>query len=195
MNVLKLVAGWRVEWWDYLLNCREPQSRTDWLGHAGKESLSNKTSDFALSYQEKGIRSSAYSLSVSWPTKCSLYEKQWPSDREERESHFFPHMFPLELPKKGILQTLCRKLRMYKEFSYSPGSLKKQSSPKMPWVREPTFKVFLTNAVHVHFTNQNHSCYSTAQRDNVTGEDNVLQGYLPSYLGTFTPSAKTLKLS
>lgn len=64
----------------------------------------------------------------------------------------------------------------------------------MQWVREPTFEVFLTNVVYVCFTTQNHSCYSSTQKDNVIGEDTVLLGDSSGYLGIFPPSAKTVRL-
>lgn len=83
---------------------------------------------------------------------------------------------------------------MYKEFSYSAVGLKKQFAPKMQRVREPTFKVFLTNAVYACFMIQNHSTYSIAQKDNAMGKDNVLLGYLSSYSGIFTPFCKNFKI-
>jgi len=103
-------------------------------------------------------------------------------------------VFSLELPRKGIPHKLSWKHRMYKEFSYSAGSLKKQSAPKMQRVGEPTFEVFLTNAVYVCFTTQNHGNYFIAQKDNAVGRDNVSPGYLSSCPGIFTAFSKNCKI-
>lgn len=83
---------------------------------------------------------------------------------------------------------------MYKEFSYSTDGLKKQSAPKTERVGEPTFNVFLSNVVYACFTTQNHSNYSTAQKDYEVGRDKVSPGYLTSCSGIFTPFSKNCKI-